>query len=145
MAAMPYQVRDPFSIPADFSEKPVEPPKPVAQPVQSAPVQSLGSNGGSAPFNPDISGTLPPMGGGGIGGSPTMPVVTKPMYTVKGIMLGSKPLAVFEDGDGNQKLVPVGGSIDGDTQVVAIEKGKVTVSRNGKRHTLVIDEVARND
>ena len=146
LAVLPYPIRDPFTVPTAFSEKPVEKP---AAPVQNQapPVQPMGNSNnsyGSAPVNPMIGGDLPPLGGSGVG-SGGSPIVAKPMYAVKGIMLGSKPLAVFEDSEGNQKLVPVGGSVDGDTQVVAIEKGKVTVSRSGKRHTLVLDEEARND
>jgi hypothetical protein len=145
LAMLPLAPRDPFTIPDQLDDKPKpEPAKPVEQtPVQQAP-RPLTSNrpGGNQPFDIDM-GALPGGSGGGIGSGVPMAVV--PQYAVKGIILGSKPLAVFEDGSGNQKLVPLGGSIDGDTKVVAIEKGKVTVSYKGKHQTLVIDEEARND
>ncbi|MFM9874420.1 MAG: hypothetical protein ACKVQS_13270 [Fimbriimonadaceae bacterium] len=141
LAMVPLAPRDPFTIPAQLDTRPKqEPVKPV--PVANTQVPTtLGNNRpeGNRPFPPPM-GELP---GGGIGGGVPMAVV--PQYTVKGIILGAKPLAVFQDSSGNQKLVSLGGSIDGDTTVVAIEKGKVTVSYKGKRQSLVIDEEARND
>lgn len=51
-------------------------------------------------------------------------------------MTGSKPIAVFSDSNGNQRLVPVGGSLDGDSKVVAVEKGSVTIEHRGKKQRL---------
>ncbi len=147
LAMVPLAPRDPFIVPAELDDRPKqeEPAKaPVPQTSNAPKPLSNNSNYGNEPFSPPNMGeSLPPMGGGGIGSG--TPVAVVPQYAVKGIILGSKPLAVFQDGSGNQKLVSLGGSIDGDTKVVAIEKGKVTVSYKGKRQTLVIDEEARND
>jgi type II secretory pathway component PulC len=61
-------------------------------------------------------------------------------YQVKGVIVGKKPMAVFEDDNGNQRLVPLGGSLDGDSKVVAIEKGKVRIRHHGKEKTLDLPE-----
>lgn len=148
LALMPLPVRDPFTVPAGLDDRiQAAPPAPVQQnpaPVsQSSNPQPPAMHAGNAPLTPPMGGGLPSFGEGNEVSLP--PVVAKPQYTVKGIILGTKPLAVFEDGDGNQKLVSVGGSVDGDTRVVAIDKGRVTVSYKGKQHTLVIEEEARND
>lgn len=145
IAATPFAPRDPFLVPMAYAanipaQQTVEPPKPV-QPTNSQPAGLGQSGGGFKPVDP-MGGSLP---GGGLPGPAAPAMVAKPMYRVKGILLGSKPMAVFEDGSGNQRLVPLGGSVDGDTKVVAIEKGKVKVSHKGKEHTLTIDEEARND
>jgi hypothetical protein len=148
LALMPLPVRDPFTVPTGLDDRiQAAPPAPVQQtpaPVaQSSNPQPPAMHAGNAPLTPPMGGGLPSFGEGNDVSLP--PVVAKPQYTVKGIILGTKPLAVFEDGDGNQKLVSVGGSVDGDTRVVAIDKGRVTVSYKGKQHTLVIEEEARND
>lgn len=149
LASMPFEVRDPFSVPPTLDDRIQSVPAPVAQ--APAPVQPEiqtpkppTMHAGNAPLQPPVNGgQLPTFGDGENISLP--PVVAKPQYRVKGIVLGARPMAVFEDSDGNQRLVPNGGSVDGDTRVVAIEKGRVTVSYKGKRHTLVIEEEARND
>jgi hypothetical protein len=147
LALAPYAIRDPFSVPTSYDTRPgavkqPEPkPEPVAQPKpEIAKPAARPQNDGYQPFNP---GPLP--SGPISGGAPEAPVVVTPNYRVTGILLGSKPLAVFEDANGNQKLVPLGGSVDGDTKVTSIQKGRVTVSHKGKPHTLVIEQEARND
>lgn len=144
LSATPFVPRDPFLVPSTYAMNvPAPPPAqtpPPKNPKVEAPVRP-GTNSGYQPMDP-MRGSLPAPGQSGPAGAP---MVAKPMYRVKGILLGAKPMAVFEDSSGNQKLVPLGGSVDGDTKVVAIEKGKVRVSQKGKEHTLTIDEEARND
>lgn len=53
-------------------------------------------------------------------------------YAVSVVILGSRPAAVFVDAQGGERLVPLGGALDGDTQVVGIEKGAVSVRFRGK-------------
>lgn len=143
LAMVPLAPRDPFTVPPSLDTRPkVDPVKPAPEPViQPTATISTQRPTGQKPFDPGMNPL--PGGSGGIGDGSPIEVV--PQYAVKGIILGAKPLAVFQDSSGNQKLVSLGGSIDGDTKVVAIEKGKVTVSYKGKRQTLVIDEEARND
>jgi type II secretory pathway component PulC len=64
---------------------------------------------------------------------------------VRGIVIGNRSVAVFEDENGNQRLIPEGGSVDGQTRVKRIERGRVTVETQGKEKTLTIEEEARND
>lgn len=143
--------RDPFERPADA--KPVEPintSKPPVIPQTSPRGGNAGgrrSGGGSIPPFDPMGGRLPsggglPSPGGGIGLEQGAPLrhPDDPGYRVKGVITGRKPMAVFEDESGNQKLVPIGGSLDGDTQVTGIEKGKVRVRHRGKDKTLDLEE-----
>jgi hypothetical protein len=59
-------------------------------------------------------------------------------YTVTGVITGDRPTAVFVDGKGDQRLVSLGGSVDGDTRVVSIRRGQVTVDHHGKKRTLSV-------
>lgn len=142
--------RDPFQ-PVGWQAPPE--PAGVTQPT----TPTMGSGGGSRPSGGG-SGFIPPMNplpGGfpGLGGSfpdpnsgigllpqAGAPPISGSGYAVKGVVVGDKPMAVFEDSAGNQRLVPLGGSIDGDTQVTSIERGKVTVKHRGKEKTLTIEE-----
>src|SRR5207237_5169748 len=95
------------------------------------------------PFDPTNSGA--PAGGTGSPavGLSNAPVLRQPDefgYKVKGVILGDKPMAVFEDDNGNQRLVPLGGSVDGDSRVIGIEKGKVRVKHRGKPQSLRLPE-----
>jgi hypothetical protein len=77
-----------------------------------------------------IEGLLP-----GPNGQPTGPaVVPEPPfgYSVSGVIVGQHPAAVFTDAQGNQRLVQLGGSLDAETKVIGIEKGKVTVKHGSK-------------
>jgi hypothetical protein len=61
-------------------------------------------------------------------------------FQVKGVIVGQKPMAVIEDDNGSQRLVPLGGSVDSDSTVVGIEKGKVKIRHKGKNKTLNLPE-----
>lgn len=152
-AVEPLNARDPFQEKGSLKPldaEPVEEPKPPVQnttpAVQNNRPPALPSGGqGYEPVNPGgfpgFPDGLPSDGGAGV-----VPIEEpEPQYLVKGVLVGNKPMAVFEDDKGNQRLVPLGGSVDGDTKVVGIERGKVTISRRGKEKTLVIQEEARND
>lgn len=60
-------------------------------------------------------------------------------FSLGGVMLGSKPMAVFKDGQGNQRLVMLGGSLDPDSKVVSIDKDAVTVRFHGKAIKLTVE------
>ncbi|MBS1713781.1 MAG: hypothetical protein JST30_05535 [Armatimonadetes bacterium] len=101
---------------------------------------------------PGISGDVPPVnplpdGMGNQQGGPVVLQGATPLrqpgefaYQVKGVIVGKKPMAVFEDDNGNQRLVPLGGSIDGDSTVTGVEKGKVRIRHKGKDKTLRLSE-----
>jgi len=59
-------------------------------------------------------------------------------YSVTGVITGDHPAAVFVDSKGDQRLITTGGSLDGDTKVVAITRGTVTVEHHGKKRTLSV-------
>lgn len=147
-------VRDPFVPTGDIPAEALAPISKIAPPSadptrQERPAagrRSTGSSwdGGAAPWNP-LPGSLPAAGGGvvptgggmsgqiGAGGGPTPGENTGgSSYKVKGTIVGNTKMAVFEDDKGNQKLVPLGGSVDGDTKVVGISNGKVKVRRGGR-------------
>lgn len=137
--------RDPFQVPS--SELTANAPQVPPAPVQniSPPVTRPSNPRGNDPYIPPMSGSLPSGGSGFAGSGPVAIVESVPNYRVMGVIIGEKPMAVFEDEKGNQRLVPLGGSIDGDTTVTKIERGKVTLRHRGKDKTLVIQEEARNE
>jgi hypothetical protein len=109
----------------------VSPPPPVSRPVR----RSNQSNYSIAPFSP-LPGNL-----GSAGGPVTLsasgPDPSRFGYTVSGVITGGgKPAAVFTDSSGNQRLVPVGGSLDGDSKVVSIDRSNVTIEHRGKTQRL---------
>lgn len=135
--ALNMKPRDPFqeeSLPQIETENPpAQPtPPPVANPGRTIrPPRPL--EGGLNPW--DVQGPLP--NGAPPGLKPSDPLVNsdEPNFRVNGVILGARPAAVFVDGNGNQRLVTVGSSLDGDSQLVSVEKGKVTVRRKGKTLT----------
>ena len=63
-----------------------------------------------------------------------------PRYKLKGVLRGSVNVAIFEDSEGNQRMVRIGEQCDTNTKVTGISQGKVTVKEGGKDKTLVIEE-----
>jgi hypothetical protein len=138
----PLTARDPFEplgsmamegvTPAKATGTSSVPPPPVARPARRTssvpPLEPLaGSFGSAAP---------------GMGLAPSSPL-RQPSefgYRVKGVVVGAKPVAVLEDEGGNQRLVPLGGSVDGDSRVVGIEKGRIRIRHRGKVQTLTLSE-----
>jgi len=82
-------------------------------------------NGGLQPFNvvrlPSADVTMPPV-----------PKEDPFRYTLVGSIAGDKAAALLQDSTGNQKVVPVGGAIDGESRLVSIGHGSVTVIVRGK-------------
>jgi hypothetical protein len=134
--------RDPFT-PAnaeDFIDdaKVITPPSPGNTGSSSPQIPPLnpipGVLGGSTTvFNPDT--------GEGISNLANVQPA-QPEYRLKGVMLGTKKLAVFEDASGNQRVVPLGGSLDSETKVVAIEDGKVKLESQNQAKILGLEKDA---
>ncbi len=62
-------------------------------------------------------------------------------YRLAGLILGRHPAAVFmdtADKSASQRLIPIGGSIDGDTQLISVNKGLAVVSFRGKKLRLTL-------
>lgn len=127
--------RDPFQEESLPLIEGAEPAPPNPPPTTSAPTVR--------PPRPMSGGFTPPFQVNGLPGvgnpslNPDRPLVNpdEPDFRVNGVILGARPAAVFVDGNGNQRLVTVGSSLDGDSQLVSVEKGKVTVRRKGKTLT----------
>ena len=138
--AMELPQRDPFQASmssADPYQQPARKPlPPVSRPTGRR--SSGGRSGGDytiPPYQP-LSGSLP-AAGGSVTLTQTGPDPSEFGYSVSGTMTGGKrPVAVFTDSNGNQRMVPVGGSLDGDSRVVAVEKGSVTIEHRGKKQRL---------
>jgi hypothetical protein len=138
IAALPQ--RDPFkaaALPSLMPEVPVSAPQaPPSQPPTVARQARPSGYGEIPPYNPLQGNLLPDSGGQGLATAFAPPQEDVFSYRVSGLIVGRKPVAVFTDAQGIQRLVPLGGSLDGDTQVVAIDRGKVTVRYKGKTLTL---------
>lgn len=89
---------------------------------------------GISQTGPIAEGTNPGLPGTITGGS---------SYKVKGIIVGTTRMVVLEDADGNQKLVPEGGSVDGDTTVVKVQGNTVKISSKGRRKDVALEEERR--
>lgn len=139
--AMKLPVRDPF---ADTTNPKIE--QPVQQPQQTTPPPRQSSRPPRMqgnlvqPMNPgNLIPNLPGAeGNNGAGGQPVLRLEGEFSYHMTGMIDGARPAVVFSDDQGNQKLVPVGGAIDGDSRVVSAGKGKVVVSHKGKKITLTM-------
>lgn len=108
-------------------------PKPMTKP---APRPRPMGGSGFKPLPIGDAGALPmPEGGGAPVAGNKLPSIDDFPYTVAGTMLGDRPCVVFTDASGKQKLVGAGGAIDGDSRVVSISKGLVTVNHRGKTKT----------
>lgn len=139
--AMDLAQRDPFAEGALANEKgtpglpdPARGPQPAPQPTRPVRRSGGGQSTQIPPFRPGgLSGQLPGVGGGTVSIDPTGPDTSSFSYSLSGTMNGAKKIAVFTDSNGNQRMVPEGGSLDGDSKVVAIEKGSVTIEHRGKK------------
>ncbi len=154
--------RDPFKPAGSLAQEYAMPPGKVAPPVP-APVVGNPNEGrsGRSGRNSNLEiGAMNPMGGsfpdgGSIGLAPTGPVASGAdpggpstitggsSYKVKGIIVGTTRMVVLEDADGNQKLVPEGGSVDGDTTVVKVQGNTVKISSKGRRKDVALEEERR--
>lgn len=147
--------RDPF-VPLAVSRQGGGGEQPVAITGERAIAANASRPGGgsSAPRTPYVP-PMPPLGGDFPGiqavpngdqglpgaGSDYTIAAAGPDYKVKGVIVGeNRKMAVFEDSAGNQKLVPVGGSVDGEMKVTNIERGEVTVQKGDQAKILGLSE-----
>lgn len=135
-------MRDPFMPPRGAFKPETPPPAPRPTPAPARRPDPLPGN--IAPMPAPLPGGANGLSGG-IGNEGATAIPQEPRYKVRGIVIGNRSVAVFEDENGNQRLIPEGGSVDGQTRVKRIERGRVTVETQGKEKTLTIEEEARND
>lgn len=132
----------PTSAPAPRPRSPRPNPSPRPMPggyedyIPPAMIQGL-PRAGDAPMG---SGDVPT--GPLVVGSPAEPAQPAQMR-VKGTLVGRKPMAVVEDGSGNQRLVRLGAEVAPGVTVVGIQNNRVVVRENGKEKTLTIEERSR--
>lgn len=118
-----YPARDPF--------------KPIINPVQQT------YNPNTAPSYAPTATPMPPamIGGAlpsGISIAPVVPAEPEFGYSLTGIIVGVRPAAVFVDAAGAQRLVQLGGSLDGDTKIVEISRTRVSLRHRNKTLNLAI-------
>lgn len=69
---------------------------------------------------------------------PIKPAAPDSGYALAGIIMGRKPAAVFVDAQGAQHLVQLGGSLDGDTRLVDLDRGHVVLRVKDQTKTLTL-------
>lgn len=124
-----YAYRDPF--------KPLVDPNPA--PPQMAPPPRVASNAGGGTFPPfpiDKGDALPGAGGGTT--VPLTPPAPQYGYRLAGVIMGRRPAAVFVDAQNVQHLVQVGGSLDGDTRLVSLDRDHVVINVKGETKNLTL-------
>jgi len=129
--------RDPFEV----GELPVDPTK-TPTPAATAPAPA-------APKQHESRGSvMPPVtfkegSFSGAIGDPGLKVQADPApkfaFRLSGVMLGAKPMAVFTDAQGDQRLILLGGSLDPESSVLSIDKDAVTVRFHGKTLRLTVE------
>lgn len=130
--ANPLAPRDPFTPPAADAPQNYTPPKPPVVPKASQ--MTSGLKGTIPPLLPPIGGAPHGLGGGigSIGTTPIKPPDPVFSYALHGVIQGTRPAALFADAAGDQRLIPLGGSLDGDTKLTAVGDHGVVVSFHGK-------------
>lgn len=142
VAASALPSRDPFNG-TEWTQEALPTPTPTP-PTKSQPAPSTrpskGAGNSLPPFRMEGNQVLPNPAGGSVSLEPGKPLVDPNAftYTVSGVIIGRRPAAVFTDANGNQRLVPAGSSIDGDSQLVGIDNGKVVIRHKNKTITLTV-------
>lgn len=152
LLSLPLASRDPFKPislpnPTKSPSATAQAPKPISGPSGSGsrprqlrqipPVQIEGG-----PLPAALPGTLQgENGGSSLSGpvgvpNPSINTVSSFGYKLKGTLMGDRPMAVFADSQGNERIVPVGSSLDGDSQVVSVQAGAVKLRVHGKTKTM---------
>ena len=136
--AAPLAERDPFLAETLPGQTPPAPAPNLAPPVPPR-ASTRTARMGMPAFPMDRTGQLPAIGDARIepGAGGVKPLSVKPEdapfeYRLAGTVTGARPVAVFVDGQGNQRLVSEKGTLDGDTKVIDVGKHYVVVSRRGK-------------
>lgn len=126
--------------PASASPAAGTPPPPPKAPSFSQPVAPMNPLPGGFPDGP--VGLRPEAGVPPFPGEPVRNT-SGPGYKVRGVIVGKSRLVVLEDSDGNQRLVPEGGSVDGDTTIVGVKEGSVAMRVRGQKHEVKLEEDRR--
>ena len=117
-----YPYRDPFHALVDSN------PRPASNPMANVPQPGRRNEG--IPNFPGIDkqGGLPNVASANGGVTvPVNPPAPAFGYSLAGVIMGRKPGAVFIDSKGAQHLVMLGGSLDGDTRLVDLDRDHVVL------------------
>ena len=139
LVASALPVRDPFQSVKLEGEETKDPTSP-APPVLPHPTRTHMPGGLSGAFRTNRLGDVPILPNPA--GNPEIRPMAVPeppfTFSLAGILVGSRPAAVFKDAQGGQRLVVQGAALDGDTQVILIERDSVSVRFRGKTLRLTI-------
>jgi len=127
-----YAYRDPFKPLVDSNarpaaQNPMQTPRPQPTRIPDFP-RDIDTNGG-------LPSPLPANGGTTVPVKPQAPAYG---FSLAGVIMGKKPAAVFIDAQGAQHLVELGGSLDGDTQLVDLDRDHVVLRVKGQTKTLTL-------
>jgi hypothetical protein len=125
-----FAYRDPFKALVDANPRPAQ----TQQTNSVHPIQVTQNTIPPFPGGFDKTGGLPQPGDGKT--VPIKPPAPEFGYTLAGVIMGRKPAAVFVDAQGVQHLVQIGGSLDGDTQLVNLDRDHVTLRVKDQIKTL---------
>lgn len=132
-----YPTHDPFKPIVDANAVPASQTQQSAP--QSRPVTQRVARGELFPKFPiQKDGQLPGASTQGGVTAPIKPPAPEFGYALAGIIMGRKPAAVFVDSQGAQHLVELGGSLDGDTRLVDLDRGHVVLRVKDKTKTLTL-------
>jgi hypothetical protein len=124
----PFEARDPFKaaqLPGGIPTQPVMVPEHAPKNVK--PIPEFNPGGQFSPITLPAPDQQNPA---------VFAVEPEFRYVLVGIVQGDIPAAVFADEAGNQRLITLGGAIDGDSKLISVERGKATVKFN--KHTLTL-------
>lgn len=131
-----YPAHDPFKPVVDANAPP------PAAPLQntSKPLTERVAKNQLFPAFPGIrkDGQLPVASAQGGVTTPIKPPAPDYGYRLAGVLMGKKPAAVFVDAQGGQHLVELGGSLDGDTRLVDLDRGHVVLRVKDQTKTLTL-------
>lgn len=147
IAAARLNPRDPFDGAAWDVNLKTAPTQPTVAAPRPRPTPPPMKNIGGSGFRPMPigDGVLPNVGGQAEISGGKLPSIEDFPYTVAGTMVGNRSFVLLKDASGKQKLVSEGSAIDGDSRVISVSKGQVTVSHRGKTKTFRVGGNPSND
>lgn len=126
---LPLAPRDPFLTAGFVAVGTTPTPAPIKPPggtgIPAGPKGTLIDISKGPGFTGDLRGVPTPL----VPAEPPKPVFG---YTLVGIVNGAHPMAVFDDGKGNQQLVEVGQGIGPSATILTISRGSVRVKFNAE-------------
>ena len=125
--------RDPFIPQAIVLDDREDDRRPIVRPPIRQPDPQITGNGGNGPVNP-----FPP--DGPITGTGVRPGRPLGALSLVGVIIGPRPMAVFEGDTGRQVLVGEGRKLPNGAVLISIAEGKVIVRKNGKIQTIEFEE-----